>query len=558
MTQFNSSYLPSVLSLQPSVLSPQPSVLTPQSSKMTFISLIYGVFLLSVLGIYWSFQKQSLQMWTLLVVSLVFYTSLQAPTLVNEHWLQILASPQVAYIPLLIAITLMNFSLGKAIGENTALGMYATDPHEDWQFDQAFWNRQRLKFLWLGIVLNVLLLVSFKYVPFFLNSVAGFYEQFTGTSLPVAENSASWVSTHLIAPLGLSFFSFECIAYLIDVYRGAPATERFLDFAAYKLFFPKLIAGPITRYHQFSTQLKTLQFPTLNQITEGLWLIACGAVKKALLADRLGIFVDLCFGNLERASSGDLWLAIAAYGLQLYLDFSGYVDIARGSAILLGFNLPENFNFPYFSTSIADFWRRWHITLGDWLRNYLYFPLGGSRQGLRRTCLNLLIIMLIAGIWHGAAWGYVVWGAYHGLALVAHRLTEAHSRQSEKARNWWKSLSGVLLAWLLTQFMVFTSWIFFRLPNLKQSSWVIQHLWGQPADAQFAEKVYGEALGVNASQLGLLLWLLAASMLLVYAVHRGLKLQLNWPLKLLLVPLCFYIVWIFAPQGGLPYIYFDF
>lgn len=526
---------------------------------MTFISLTYALFLVSVLGIYWSLQQQRSQMWVLLIVSLVFYTSLQAPTLVKEQtWLQLLASPQVAYVPLLLVITLINFRLGKAIGENTALGLYATDPNEDWQFDQAFWNRQRLKLLWLGIVLNVLLLLSFKYIPFLLNSVAGFYGQLTGSPLPVAANTASWVSANLIAPLGLSFFSFECIAYLIDVYRGAPAQERFLNFAAYKLFFPKLIAGPITRYHQFSAQLKTLQFPTLNQITEGLWLIACGAVKKALIADRLGIFVDLCFGNLERAGSGDLWLAIAAYGLQLYLDFSGYVDIARGSAILLGFHLPENFDFPYFSTSIAEFWRRWHITLGDWLRNYLYFPLGGSRQGLRRTCLNLLIVMLIAGIWHGAAWGYVVWGAIHGIGLVVHRLTEDHSHRSEKARKWWQSFPGLVVAWLLTQTMVFVSWVFFRLPNLKQSGLVIQRLWGHPADAQFAAKVYGEAIGLDQSQLTFLLWILVALMFFVYTVHRGLKLQLNWPVKLLLVPLCLYVVWVFAPQGGLPYIYFDF
>lgn len=511
---------------------------------MTFISLIYAVFLFSVLGIYWSVQAQRLQLWTLLVVSLVFYASLQ-----------------IAYVPLIVVITLINFRLGKAIGENTALGQYATDPHlsnEDWQFDQAFWNRRRLKLLWLGIGLNVALLLGFKYVPFLLTVLAGLYEQLTGASLPVVENSASWVGFHLVAPLALSFFSFESIAYLIDVYRGAPATKYFLDFATYKLFFPKLISGPITRYHQFSAQLKVLQFPTVNQVTEGLWLIASGAVKKALLADRLGIFVDLCFGNLERAGSGDLRLATFAYGLQLYLDFSGYVDIARGSAILLGFDLPENFDFPYFSTSIAEFWRRWHITLGDWLRNYLYFPLGGSRKGLKRTCLNLLIVMLVAGIWHGAAWGYVVWGGLHGVALVVHRLTEALSQRYESVKNWWGSVAGVLVAWLVTQLMVFISWIFFRVPNLKEAVLVVQRLWGHSADVQFAQKVYEDALGLEPFHLSVMLWVLGGSMVFIYGIQRGLKLQLNWPLKLLLVPLCLYTVWIFAPQGGLHYIYFDF
>lgn len=507
---------------------------------MNFLSIIYTFFLVSVLGIYWSARSQYAQQVTLLIVSLIFYASLQ-----------------IQYIPLLVLITWITFRLGKVIGDKKTLGLQATDQslsNEDWQLSLISWNRRRLQLLWLGISLNVFLLIVFKYVPFFLNSIAAVL------SLRVAEQSAQWVGTYLIAPLGLSFFVFECIAYLIDVYRGAPASKSFLDFATYKLFFPKLIAGPITRYHQFNQSRVSLQFPPLDWLTEGLWLIACGAVKKALLADRLGIFVDLCFGkgNLERAGSGDLWLAIFAYGLQLYLDFSGYVDMARGSAILLGFYLPENFDFPYFSTSIADFWRRWHITLGDWLRNYLYFPLGGSRKGLAQTCLNLLSIMLIAGLWHGAAWGYVVWGGFHGVALVVHRLTEASSRQSEEAKNWWQSWPGIVVAWLLTQSMVFISWIFFRLPNLKDAILVVGHLWGHSADIQFAQKVYGEAIALGRTQLALLLVMLVVLMGMVYTLQRALKLQMNWPVKLLLVPVCLYAVWVLAPEGGMPYIYFDF
>jgi alginate O-acetyltransferase complex protein AlgI len=515
---------------------------------MNFISPIYGLFLLICLGIYWSVETDSKtsngglskKLWIILIVSLVFYASLQAQ-----------------YIPLLIVITLINFRLGKSIGNKVVMGNMAQNKslsNKDWQLALDRWNRQRQYLLWIGISLNVLLLLGFKYVPFLLTSIAALL------NLPVAQQGADWFSTNLIAPLGLSFFTFECIAYLIDVYRGTPATGQLLKFAAYKLFFPKLISGPITRYHEFAIQLKKLQFPTLDWLVEGVWLITCGAIKKALLADRLGNIVELIFGsgNLERAGSGDLWLATFAYGLQLYLDFSGYVDIVRGTAILLGFNLPENFDFPYFTTSIAEFWRRWHITLGDWLRNYLYFPLGGSRQGLPRTCINLLVVMLIAGIWHGAAWGYVVWGCLHGLALVVHRLTDAFSKEYEQAKNWWSSAIGVGVAWFLTQLMVFTSWIFFRLPNLKQSGWAIQHLWGQPSDSQFIQKIYVEAIGLSPTQLALLLALLMACMLLVYACNRGLKLQLNWPVKLLLVPLCLFTVWLLAPQGGSPYIYFDF
>ncbi|MEB3338504.1 MAG: MBOAT family protein [Leptolyngbyaceae bacterium] len=499
---------------------------------MAFLSVSYGLFLFIVLGIYWSVQEYWLRLWTVLIASLVFYASLQ-----------------VQYVPLLFVIIFMNFRLGLEMG---APPDWRASSNEDWQFSQQDWNRHRLKLLYLGIALNVFLLLGFKYIPFFLDTLGASFNWMA------AKSSANWLDNNLIAPLALSFFCFECIAYLIDVYRGAPATQEFLEFAAYKLFFPKLISGPITRYHPFIAQLKSPKLPTPDQVVEGLWLIACGAVKKGILADRLGIFVELCFTNLQRAGSIDLWLAILAYGLQIYLDFSGYVDIVRGSAMLLGFNLPENFDFPYFSTSIADFWRRWHITLGAWLRNYLYFPLGGSRRSLGRTCLNLLLVMVVAGIWHGAAWGFVIWGGLHGVALGIHRLTEVQSRQFPWLKFLWQSPPGVLVAWLLTQLMVFVSWVFFRLANLKESGWVVQHLWGHSADVQFAQKVYIDSLGLEPLQLGLLLWMLVGCMVAIYVASRGLKLQLNWPLKVLLVPICLFAVSLLAPKGGLPYIYFDF
>ncbi|MFN6564828.1 MAG: MBOAT family O-acyltransferase [Nostoc sp. ChiSLP01] len=499
---------------------------------MNFISILYGLFLLSVLGIYWSLGQQKLRLWTLLIASLVFYASLH-----------------IQYIPLLLALTFINFRLGVEIGKNTSLGKHSHDwriSNEEWRFIENDWNLRRLKLLWLGIVLNVLLLLGFKYTIPLYNFVFNI-------QINPQENSF-----RLIAPLGISFFTFECIAYLIDVYRGAPATDKFLQFASYKLFFAKLISGPITRYHNLANQFNTLHLPTTNRVAEGLWLIARGAVKKGILADHLGVFVDLCFGNLQRAGSTDLWLATFAYGLQLYLDFNGYVDIARGSALLFGLVLPENFDFPYFTTSIAEFWRRWHMTLGDWLRNYVYFPLGGSRQGLTRTCGNLFIVMLIAGIWHGAALGYVVWGILHGLALVVHRLTDVISDRFEKLEHFWQNPLGIFIAWLLTQLMVFTSWVWFRLPNPQDSLLVTRHLLGYPADAQFAQKVYVEALNMSQYQLACVLATLAVLMAIVYAFNRMLKLEFNWPLKLVFVPLCFYAVWLLAPEGSLPYIYFDF
>lgn len=498
---------------------------------MAFLSILYGVFLLSVLGIYWAAERRSRRLVVLLMASLVFYSSLQ-----------------LQYVPLLIVMALITFRIGLAIGAPLDWRI----DNVVWDFAQQDWNRRRIKLLWLGIVLNILLLLGFKYVPFLLSSV--------GVAFDWAEaaTTADWVATNVIAPLGISFFSFECIAYLVDVYRGAPASQSFLKFASYKLFFPKLISGPITRFHPFIKDVQTAQFPTTVQLTEALWLIASGAVKKLLIADHLGTLVDLSFANLERAGSGDLWLAAIAYGFQLYLDFSGYVDVARGTSILLGFNLPENFNFPYLSTNIADFWRRWHMTLGDWLRNYLYFPLGGSRQGLSRTCLNLLIVMLIAGIWHGAAWGFILWGAIHGLALIIHRLTHVVSERSPQLQSWWKSIPGVAIAWLLTQSLVFLAWIPFRLPNVRDSWWVMTHLWGQEADVQFGQKIYVETLQIGRAEIAIALSAIALGMMVIYGVQKGLKLQLNWPVKLLLVPVCLFSAWLLAPNEALPYIYFDF
>jgi len=498
---------------------------------MKFLSILYGLFLLSVMGMFWSVEGRSLKLVILLLASLVFYSSLQ-----------------IQYVPLLLVMLWLTFQIGLALG--TPMDWRVED--ERWQFAQQDWNRRRLSLLIVGIILNVLLLLGFKYVPFVLTTAdALFY-------MPMAQVGAAWFSENLLAPLGISFFCFECIAYLIDVYRGAPPTYSLLKFASYKLFFPKLISGPITRFHPWMAQMQEVQFPQLSQIVEGLWLIASGAIKKLLLADHLATVVNLSFENLERAGSGDLWLAIAAYGFQLYLDFSGYVDVARGSAILLGIELPHNFNFPYFSTSIADFWRRWHITLGDWLRNYLYFPLGGSRQGITRTCLNLMIVMLVAGIWHGAAWGFVVWGALHGLFLVIQRLTDAVSKPSPALTRFWEHPTGMVLSWTITQLSVFFAWIFFRLPDLGQSGLVVRRLWGHEADAQFAQKIYVEALGSDRLHIAALLFALFLAMGIAYLFHRGFKLKLSLPMKLLLIPSCLLLAWLLAPNESPPYIYFDF
>jgi alginate O-acetyltransferase complex protein AlgI len=496
---------------------------------MLLPSITYALFLLSMVGLFWSLTSLRLRRWLLFVASLIFYASLQ-----------------VQYLPLMLVLAGVTFFFGKTL--TTPLDWRISN--DNWQVAEQGWNQRRRLMLGLGIAINVLLLLGFKYADGVFRILG-----WTGTAGGSGSEDPLW---QILMPLGISFFVFECIAYLVDVYRGSPPAPNFIDFSAYKFFFPKLISGPITRYHTFVDQFAKPTPPGLATAIEGGWLIASGAVKKLLLADHIAILVNLSFDNLPRAGSADIWLATFAYGLQLYIDFNAYVDIARGSALLLGIVLPLNFDFPYFTTSIADFWRRWHMTLGAWLRNYLYFPLGGSRQGLGRTCLNLMIVMLIAGVWHGNNWGFLIWGAIHGLALVGHRLNQAVAKAWSPLKRFWETVPGAVLGWGLTQLVVFFSWLFFRLPDPQQFTLALQRLWGVPGDAQFAQLVYLESLGFTYGELAMILWGIVGLMGVAYFFNRGLKLELSWPVKLLLVPIFGFLAWLLAPAETLPYIYFDF
>ncbi|WP_310482725.1 MBOAT family O-acyltransferase [Chamaesiphon sp. VAR_48_metabat_403] len=508
---------------------------------MKFISPAYAIFLCITLIFYWGIAKQQNQkLWVIVISSICFYISFR----------------QIQYFPIILAMILVNYWIGKLLLESQIIEYKEI---QDRLGDDYFWRwlprgkQQRQRVLIAGIFFNILLLVAAKYIPFIVSI-------FAPINPAEIQPLAVWLKTNFLPPLGISFLSFESAAYLIDVYKGSPATGNLLKYAAYKSFFPKLVSGPITHYHQFAPQLNNLRFPTIERLTEAGWLIASGAIKKTLIADNLAIFVKLVFdpNNLDRAGSIDLWLAIFAYGLQLYLDFSGYVDIVLGTAILFGVNLPTNFNFPYLSTSIADFWRRWHISLGNWLRDYIYFPLGGSRLGLARTCLNLFLLMLISGLWHGADWGYIVWGAIHGIALVIHRLTQTLSERVAPLARFWQSSLGNICGWFSTQLLVCVAWIWFRLPNLSYSNLVFQHLWGYPRDAQFATKIYVESLKLADSQMLLILIGITLAMMFAYLLDRVLKLNFNWHLKLTLIPLCLYVVWLLSPAESLAFIYFDF
>jgi alginate O-acetyltransferase complex protein AlgI len=266
---------------------------------------------------------------------------------------------------------------------------------------------------------------------------------------------------HLILPLGLSFFTFEFLHYQIDLYRGGKPVRDPLHFALFPAFFPTQIAGPIKRYQDFEAQVLIQPRWDPGLFLEGVELVALGLFKKVVLADSLLPVADAVFSHTSTVTAVEGWTGLLAFSFQIYLDFSGYTDVARGSAQLLGYRVPNNFRAPYLATSIRDFWHRWHMSLSSWLRDYLYIPLGGSHRGPRRNFINLLLTMGLGGLWHGAAWHFVAWGAGHGAALAAHRAYSGRARRIPST-GW----AGLLGGWALTQGAVLGLWTLFRAPGL--------------------------------------------------------------------------------------------
>lgn len=300
------------------------------------------------------------------------------------------------------------------------------------------------------VAVNLIVLGFFKYYGFFLASLSDLLNSLgLGRDLPFLE---------IVLPIGISFFTFHGISYVVDVYRGKiEACRSFPDILLYISFFPQLVAGPIVRAHFFLPQLRTPPDPNGMTATRSLLLIVLGLFKKMFIANYLATeLVDPVFTDPTYCGPLDLALAVYGYAIQIYCDFSAYTDIATGVAALLGYRFPPNFNQPYRSRSLREFWTRWHISLSSWLREYLYIPLGGNRHGPWSTARNLFLTMLLGGIWHGAAWTFVVWGVLHGVGLIA-----------ERVLNPWRSgRLGDVLATLGVFHFVCLTWIFFRAPNL--------------------------------------------------------------------------------------------
>jgi alginate O-acetyltransferase complex protein AlgI len=310
--------------------------------------------------------------------------------------------------------------------------------------------RRRRIFLTASIVSNLSVLGFFKYFNFFA-ATFGYHPAF-----------------RVILPLGISFYTFQSLSYVIDVYRGvARANRNFIDFAAFVSMFPQLVAGPIVRYADVADQLAARDH-TLEKFARGVAFIAMGLAKKILLANPAGAVADACF-DTPGLHALDAWYGAIAYAFQIYFDFSGYSDVAIGLGLMLGFTFPKNFDSPYRAKSLTDFWRRWHVSLSTWLRDYLYIPLGGNRRGAMRTCVNVAIVMLLGGLWHGAAWTFVIWGAIHGSLLILERLLRGRI-----ALPTFLSIPATFLA-------VTIAWVFFRAPTFHAATLYLKSMFALAA-----------------------------------------------------------------------------
>ncbi|MDO9082011.1 MAG: MBOAT family O-acyltransferase [Humidesulfovibrio sp.] len=333
-------------------------------------------------------------------------------------------------------------------------------------------GRARTPLLLAGLALHLGLLGFFKYADFFLDGQGG--------------------SLRILLPLGLSFQTFSAITYLAAVHAGRMKARRNpLDVLSFATFFPVLAAGPIVRAEDLLPQLDALHRPDAAALYDGFRRFSMGLFKKLVLADRLGLYVAEVYGNAGAYDAASTWAAALAYALQIYLDFSGYSDMAVGAARMLGVRLPENFLFPYASKNPSEFWRRWHMSLSFWFRDYVYIPLGGGRQGEARTLANLMLVMLLCGVWHGVGWGFVLWGALHGLGLCAHRLWRNWRGRREHSR--W---SGAL-AWAGATLFAGLCWIPFRAEDLGHTGRIVSALFGGGGVVHWVHPFVWLALGLT-------------------------------------------------------------
>lgn len=397
------------------------------------------------------------------------------------------------------------------------------------------WRRKLLATV--SIIVSLSVLAYFKYANFFLWNWNRMVE---GNFQPL----------DIILPVGISFYTFQSIGYVVDVCKGRVApTETWLEYVFFLSFFPALVAGPIVRADYFLPQIRANYHATRTELYAALWMIICGILKKAVIADYIAQYNDLIFAGPTGYSGFESLMGVIGYTMQIYCDFSGYSDMAIGLAMIMGFRLSRNFDFPYKSKNLTEFWRRWHISLSSWLRDYVYIPLGGNRKGTLRTYLNNFLTMLIGGLWHGAAWKFVFWGAMHGVGLAVHKATLPLTRRLPD--TWWVRAVG----WSVTMVYVSLLWVFFRADSWLDSWLIIKNIF-----TNFSIDYIGPFLRVR--------WMWVVMMTAIITAHAlpsGVIDKLStafvrswWVVKLIVFLVVVQLVLEFAGEDVAPFIYFQF
>ncbi|MGB3571559.1 MAG: MBOAT family O-acyltransferase [Phormidesmis sp.] len=472
---------------------------------MIFTEFRFFLFFTIVFGLYWALQRNSWRKVWILLCSYAFYGA--------WDW---------RFLSLIIGSTLVDYVVGLKLGKADAT------------------PKARRAWLFVSLFVNLGALAFFKYANFFADSAVGFFGQL---GLPV--NS---VTLNIVLPVGISFYTFQTLSYSIDIYTGRLQPKKnLLDLATFVAFFPQLVAGPIVRASDFLPQLESSrQFAQVN-VRACLTLFMVGFFKKACVSNNLAPIVDRYFSDPLAFDALSSWIAVLGYTTQIYCDFSGYSDMAIACAGLLGYELCENFNFPYFASSITDFWRRWHISLSTWLKDYLYIPLGGNRGGQWFTYRNLMLTMVLGGLWHGAAWTFVVWGALHGGALIAHKEWSKFARNIPSLSQPSEWMAVVSTA--LTFYWVCITWVFFRADSFGEAMVVLRSFVGlrSPGTAQLSLSLLGVFF-----VLACLHWL-TAKQVWTQAVDR-----LPGQLYAVFYGFLAALILTLVPVGYTPFIYFQF
>ncbi len=404
---------------------------------MLFYTQAYLLFFCIVFICYWTLPGHRARIWLLLAASIFFYAT----------WSQWLAT-------LVTTTTIMDFHLARFIDRARSRGL-------------------RRLLLAASLAVNLGLLCYFKYANFFLDALRESLDQFgLSANLPLLQ---------VIVPFGISFYTFEAISYTMDVYRRKIGAEESLpNFMLFILFFPHLVAGPIVRARDFLPQAARPKRFSWLRMQAGVEYFLIGAFKKLVIADSMALYSDVVFGekaDLAQLNSLAVWHGVLAFAIRIYCDFSGYSDMALGCAHMLGYKLTINFRMPYLAANVSEFWRRWHISLSTWLRDYLFIPLGGSKGSTWQTARNLLITMTLGGLWHGANWSFLVWGAIHGVLLIFHRGFRNFAEARPMLRNLLQTWVGTAFRISLTFFCVMLCWVFFQ-PSLAKALAILERMFG--------------------------------------------------------------------------------